>query len=358
LRLAGGNSDKYVRSIERRLRRFSETTRVFNMAALNRYEKAGIKKWRWLTALDERTCPVCMEKHGKVFSDPAQLPPHASHPNCRCTIVPYIETSRETARSESQITGDKELDKKITEAINEFEKLLKDEGNFSRALSRFVHGRDISAEEAEKLGEMYVQKYFGRDGGETVQNYIKHVLPYRINPKVLEKAGKAEVICELAFGYSGAYDPTARIISITPLSRDPARTFMHELGHHLEDKVCIEESRKFFIARARKHNYKLEPLSVHYEYRHIDDIYHYDGFDHVDPYAGSVYLGLYRKDHERSLAQILKDPKLIENPEIRDHLTTEMTSMGMEHFVREETMRELWVKDRELFGFILAILRG
>ena len=69
----------------------TETARVFNLAAYDRYQKAGIKKWRWLTALDERVCPVCMEKHGRVFSDPSQLPPHASHPSCRCTCVPYIE---------------------------------------------------------------------------------------------------------------------------------------------------------------------------------------------------------------------------------------------------------------------------
>lgn len=69
----------------------TETARTFNLAAADRYEKAGIKMWRWLTAADERVCPVCQEKHGKIITDRSQLPPHASHPNCRCTIVPYIE---------------------------------------------------------------------------------------------------------------------------------------------------------------------------------------------------------------------------------------------------------------------------
>jgi len=69
----------------------TESVRIFNYAALTRYNNAGIKKWRWLAAMDERTCPICMSRHGKVFSDPADLPPHASHPNCRCTIIPYLE---------------------------------------------------------------------------------------------------------------------------------------------------------------------------------------------------------------------------------------------------------------------------
>jgi len=72
----------------------TESVRIFNHAALTRYNNAGIKKWRWLAAMDERTCPVCMSKHGKVFSDPADLPPHASHPRCRCCIIPVLPQER------------------------------------------------------------------------------------------------------------------------------------------------------------------------------------------------------------------------------------------------------------------------
>ncbi|AGK61493.1 phage putative head morphogenesis protein, SPP1 gp7 family [Archaeoglobus sulfaticallidus PM70-1] len=68
----------------------TESTRVFNRAAFERYSAVNIKKWRWLAAMDERTCPVCMSKHGKTFSGASQLPPHGSHVNCRCTIIPNI----------------------------------------------------------------------------------------------------------------------------------------------------------------------------------------------------------------------------------------------------------------------------
>lgn len=75
--------------IERIVR--TESSRVFNLGSISRYEKAGIKKWQWLTALDERTCLICSEKHGKIVSDRSEIPPHASHPNCRCTVVPFID---------------------------------------------------------------------------------------------------------------------------------------------------------------------------------------------------------------------------------------------------------------------------
>jgi len=368
--LIGKTTDEIVKSalevvddtkwkLERIVR--TETTRVFNLAALNRYEKAGIRKWRWFAALDERTCPICSSKHGKVFSDPSQLPPHSSHPNCRCTIVPHIEKEvEEPAAAVGEITGDRELDEKITKAINEFEKALKEEENFSRALNRFVHGRVISPEEAEKLGKMYIKNYFGGGGGEAVQSYIRHVLPYRINPKVLEKAGKVNGIrLKPSKSWNGKYDPIEKSIDISKFTDNPARTFMHELGHHLEWNACLEDSRKFFLARIRKHGYKLELLRKHEKYAHLGySVFHFDGFDHVDPYAGRIYLGKYEKEHIRRLAQVVKDPKLIENPEFRDNLTTEMVSVGMGYFAREESMKELWEKDRELFGFILTVLRG
>ncbi|RLI74020.1 hypothetical protein DRO97_06445 [Archaeoglobales archaeon] len=68
----------------------TESVRVFNYAALTRYNNVGIKKWRWLAAMDERTCQICMERHGKVFSNPSDLPPHSTHPRCRCTIIPML----------------------------------------------------------------------------------------------------------------------------------------------------------------------------------------------------------------------------------------------------------------------------
>ena len=47
-----------------------------------------IKGWRWSSALDGRTCPVCFSKHGSEHPLSERM---ATHPNCRCVAisVPY-----------------------------------------------------------------------------------------------------------------------------------------------------------------------------------------------------------------------------------------------------------------------------
>jgi len=67
----------------------TETIRIFNTAAVDRYKKAGIKKWKWLAAMDERTCPICGPRHNKTFNITDDPPP--AHPNCRCTVVAIIQ---------------------------------------------------------------------------------------------------------------------------------------------------------------------------------------------------------------------------------------------------------------------------
>ena len=69
----------------------TEATRVFNQAALDRYKRAGVKYYKYLAAMDQKTCPVCAKNFGKIFKvgdNSAPQPP--CHPNCRCTIVPVV----------------------------------------------------------------------------------------------------------------------------------------------------------------------------------------------------------------------------------------------------------------------------
>lgn len=44
--------------------------------------------WEWFSALDDRTCLSCVANHGRRFPLSEQHFP--SHPNCRCTAVPYL----------------------------------------------------------------------------------------------------------------------------------------------------------------------------------------------------------------------------------------------------------------------------
>ena len=50
------------------------------------FKKAGVKKVRWISEDDSRTCGVCRELDNKVF-DLDKVPPKQHH-NCRCYVVP------------------------------------------------------------------------------------------------------------------------------------------------------------------------------------------------------------------------------------------------------------------------------
>ena len=63
----------------------TETLRAHNEGRKVFYREVGIKRVKWLTANDERTCAVCGPLDGQVFKindDPGVI-----HPTCRCTRV-------------------------------------------------------------------------------------------------------------------------------------------------------------------------------------------------------------------------------------------------------------------------------
>ena len=70
----------------------TEYVHIANKAATDRYEQAGIKKYRVLCNQDERLCPECQQMDGQEFfvDDATLLPPF--HCNCRCTTIAVIDT--------------------------------------------------------------------------------------------------------------------------------------------------------------------------------------------------------------------------------------------------------------------------
>ncbi len=70
----------------------TETLRAHNEGRKVFYREVGIKKVKWMTAHDERTCPECAPLDGRVFKiDEAPGPPR--HPGCRCALSSVIETT-------------------------------------------------------------------------------------------------------------------------------------------------------------------------------------------------------------------------------------------------------------------------
>jgi len=67
----------------------TETLRAHNEGRKVFCREVGVKKVKWLTAHDERTCPECAPLDGRVFKiDEAPGPPR--HPGCRCSLVSVL----------------------------------------------------------------------------------------------------------------------------------------------------------------------------------------------------------------------------------------------------------------------------
>ena len=58
-------------------------------AVIQAYADDGVKKVRWVTAVDDRRCKECGSRHGKIF-DIDNIPPKP-HLHCRCYVEKYKE---------------------------------------------------------------------------------------------------------------------------------------------------------------------------------------------------------------------------------------------------------------------------
>ena len=72
----------------------TETVRLANLGLKDMYKENDVTSYRWLTALDERTCPICEGLNGQVFltkdgTSGVNMPP--AHSMCRCSIIGLVE---------------------------------------------------------------------------------------------------------------------------------------------------------------------------------------------------------------------------------------------------------------------------
>lgn len=95
----GVSKDLYVKSIKNKYDvGFSKADRLVRtelMHTINEgqkdvYKAEGIKKVKWYAAEDERMCDICGKMHDKEYD--IDNVPSIAHANCRCTIIPIINT--------------------------------------------------------------------------------------------------------------------------------------------------------------------------------------------------------------------------------------------------------------------------
>lgn len=65
------------------------TMTAYREATRETYKKNSriVQGWIWYAGLGTRTCVVCWAMHGTVHSNDEAM---GSHPNCRCTMLPYL----------------------------------------------------------------------------------------------------------------------------------------------------------------------------------------------------------------------------------------------------------------------------
>lgn len=95
--------DVSYRSCERLCR--TEAMHLYNEATAQSFKGHGIAKYRYMTALDERTCEVCGALDGRVFDlkdreEGVNWP--VLHPNCRCTVSSYSDLLAEAGAYEGE----------------------------------------------------------------------------------------------------------------------------------------------------------------------------------------------------------------------------------------------------------------
>jgi SPP1 gp7 family putative phage head morphogenesis protein len=66
----------------------TEMMYAFNQQIVDAAKKGGWTRFQWVTANDERVCPVCGPRHGKVYHY-EEIPEIPVHPNCRCAVIPF-----------------------------------------------------------------------------------------------------------------------------------------------------------------------------------------------------------------------------------------------------------------------------
>ena len=90
----------------------TEIIRASAMGAAATYRQNAnvLRGWEWLTATDERVCPICAPLDGRIFDlngkpidgkggTPLSMPP--AHPQCRCSLAPALKD----VELERRVTG-------------------------------------------------------------------------------------------------------------------------------------------------------------------------------------------------------------------------------------------------------------
>lgn len=166
----------------------TEATRVFNKAAEDRYRRAGAKYYKYLAAMDERTCPRCAKNYNKIFKlDDPSAPRPPCHPQCRCCISPVIRFTPKDKKIVNQESKEIAIQHyaKVVAKIPEG-KVVPDEENVRKVIKllkqdeRFKQLAEMLKQDIKELAEKKAQealeflyKHYKKDGIEDAINRLE-----------------------------------------------------------------------------------------------------------------------------------------------------------------------------------------
>lgn len=114
----------------RMMNRVEMTVRSWNLAIYNQanmmvYKQADIKQVLYLATLDARTCPECFSDHNEIYRI-ENAPALPRHPQCRCTLAPYIKGMVDKAREyDDWLRDGRRSDKQLKKIKNGIESYMK-----------------------------------------------------------------------------------------------------------------------------------------------------------------------------------------------------------------------------------------
>ena len=141
----------------------TEVMRATNFASVEAYKQSKfVTAKEWLTALDERTCEICLPLDGvsvplnKSFdTSVGALDAPPAHPNCRCTTIPVIASKSVKPKT---VTVDKVI-KKIKEK-EQTDKLNKEKKSVVEEIIKAKEEAEGIITEAVEKGEVIKDKAF------------------------------------------------------------------------------------------------------------------------------------------------------------------------------------------------------
>lgn len=304
----------------------TEYMHALNQGQIESYRSKGYNKLKWVATMDSKTSKECRKRNGKEY-DIDDLPDIPAHPNCRCTLVPVIDTATLDKRSEEirqlkdQISGKVDdnsadevyNDSKDIESIKSFMSSIDlKTANHTEltSLGALVNSKfDVASKigDKEKLKEIFSN--FREIGGavpktgwakgsnkktkglidEAFSHYPKEWAEYAHNA---DKSIYTKFVSRGFFSKNGKKGETWRSgivdngVSIM-LSRGSDTVSYHEIGHYVEhfNRDAYRMSKQFLEYRVKGEQEESINKVIHWY--HSNEVTRKDNF--ISPYIGKSY---------------------------------------------------------------------